>query len=495
MGILRRLYRDNLGLATDLYQMTMAYGYWKSGVCEKEAVFNLFFRQNPFNSGFTLAAGLTYLLDYLEDFHFDDSDLEYLGGITGQDGRPLFEPAFLDFLHGLRLTLDLEAVPEGTVVFPHEPLVRVQGPLIQCQILETPLINIINFQSLIATKAARVCQAAQGEPVIEFGLRRAHGLDGGVAASWAAYIGGCAGSSNLLAGKLFGIPVKGTHAHSWVMSFNSEQEAFVAYARNLPNNCVFLVDTYDTLAGVRQAVETGRWLREHGHSLLGIRLDSGDLAYLSIEARKILDAAGFQDAKILASNDLDEHIILSLKEQGAKIGVWGVGTRLVTAFDHPTLGVVYKMSALRSAGGPWQYKIKLSDQAAKVTDPGILQVRRFYQASGFLADMIYDLPLGIGKEARIIDPEDMTRRKRVPEGTAYTELLVPVMRAGRLVYQSPPAHLIKQYAIEQQQQLHPGIKRFVNPHRYPAGLESGLHELKMRLILEARNGRTPAAAT
>ncbi|HSW48721.1 MAG TPA: nicotinate phosphoribosyltransferase, partial [Bryobacteraceae bacterium] len=289
MAITNELYRHSLSLLTDLYQLTMAYGYWKLGVAEKQAAFHLVFRGNPFKGGFTVAAGLAYAVSYLENFRFDEGDLAYLKTLNGNDGRPLFERGFLDYLADLRLTCDVDAAPEGTVVFPHEPLVRVTGSILQAQLIETPLLNMINFQTLIATKAARVCLAAKGEPVLEFGLRRAQGIDGGIAASRAAYLGGCAATSNVLAGKLFGIPVKGTHAHSWVMSFDDELESFEAYAKAMPNNCVFLVDTYNTFEGVRRAVAVGRALRETGHEMIGIRLDSGDLAYLSIEARKILD--------------------------------------------------------------------------------------------------------------------------------------------------------------------------------------------------------------
>ena len=306
------------------------------------------FRRNPFGGGFTIAAGLATAVDYLQQSRFTADDTAYLAGLTGNDGRPLFEPAFLDFLCGMEPACDIDAVPEGTVVFPQEPLVRVRGPLLQAQLLETALLNIINFQTLIATKAARLVLAAQGEPVLEFGLRRAQGIDGALSASRAAYIGGCEATSNVLAGQLFDIPVRGTHAHSWVMCHDDELTAFREYARVMPNNCVFLVDTYDTLEGVRHAVDVGQELRRQGHELIGVRLDSGDLASLSIEARQILDEAGFPDAAIVASNDLDEHIVETLKQQGAKISVWGVGTRLVTGYDDPALGGVYKLSAIRA---------------------------------------------------------------------------------------------------------------------------------------------------
>src|SRR5213593_1299903 len=308
--------REGRALLTDLYQLTMAYGYWKSGRAEREAVFHLFFRHSPFQCGFTLTAGLAPTIEFLQAFQFTENDLAFLGTLRGNDDEKLFDRGFLDYLGTLRFSCDVDAIPEGTVVFPQEPLLRIQGPILQCQLFETALLNLINFQSLIATKAARVCLAARGEPVLEFGLRRAQGVDGALTASRSAYIGGCAATSNVLAGKLYGIPVRGTHAHSWVMSFDDEREAFRAYAEAMPNNCVFLVDTYDSLEGVRRAIEVGRTLRQRGHEIAGIRLDSGDLAYLSIEARRMLDAAGFEKATIVASNDLDEHIITSLKQQG-----------------------------------------------------------------------------------------------------------------------------------------------------------------------------------
>ena len=486
MTTLGDLYAHSLALLTDLYQLTMAYAYWKSGTHDKEAVFHLFFRRHPFQGGFTVACGLARALEFLEQFRFDEDDLAYLSGLTGNDDKPLFEPAFLDYLRRMEFECDIDAIPEGTVVFPQEPLVRVRGPIVQAQIIETPLLNFLNFESLIATKAARISVAARGEPVVEFGLRRAQGIDGGLAASRAAYVGGCSATSNVLAGRLFGIPVRGTHAHSWVMSFDTEREAFEAYARALPNNSIFLVDTYDTLQGVRNAVGAGRWLRENGYRLGGIRLDSGDLAYLSIEARKILDAGGFADAAIVASNDLDENVIQSLKDQGATIGVWGVGTHLVTAHDQPALGGVYKLAAVRSPGGAWRYKVKLSEQAVKVSNPGILQVRRYAEGGEFVADVIHDVERGIPEDSSMVDPKDHTRRKKLPAGPRSEDLLVPVFRAGRRVYETPALADIRQRTLAQIAAFHPGIKRLMHPHEYPVGLESVLFDLKTRLVLEAR---------
>jgi nicotinate phosphoribosyltransferase len=483
MNTLKRIYRDSLALLTDYYEITMAYGYWKSGMAETEAAFHISFRENPFGGGFTLACGLGRVLEYLDDFAFDPSDLEYLAGICDHKGKPMLEPGFLAYLENLKLTCDVDAVPEGAVVFPQEPILRIQGPLLQCQILESALLNILNFQSLIATKAARVVLAAGGDPVLEFGLRRAQGFDGALSASRAAYIGGCAATSNVLAGKLFGIPVAGTHSHSWVMAFDSEEEAFRQYARILPDNCIFLVDTYQTISGVRHAVQAAKELRERGSEMAGIRLDSGDLAALSQEARKILDEAGFSKAQIVASNELDEHIIESLKHQGAKIDLWGVGTKLATAFDQPALGGVYKLSALRKDGGEWDYKMKISDQAAKTSTPGILQVRRFRRGGQNIADAILEEGSCPPGECVIVDPGDPGRRENIPADAEHADLLVPVVRAGKTVYPEQSLEEIRRRAAENLALFPPGIKRFINPHRYPVGLELGLYRKKLKLAL------------
>ena len=309
-----KIYRPPLGLLTDFYELTMAYAAWREGSAAREASFVLSFRKNPFDGGFTVAAGLEDVVDLVAAWRCADEDLAFLAAQRGGDGAPLFDPAFLEWLHALALEVDVDAVAEGTLVFPHEPLVRVSGPIVPCMLLESALLSIVNFQSLVATKAARLCLAARGAPVIEFGMRRAQGIDGGLSAARAAYVGGCDATSNTLAGRLYGIPVRGTHAHSWVMLHGSEREAFLAYARALPANCVFLVDTYATLQGVANAIEAGRWLRSQGKELVGIRLDSGDLAWLSQEARRMLDDAGFPKAAILASNELDEHVLESLEE-------------------------------------------------------------------------------------------------------------------------------------------------------------------------------------
>jgi nicotinate phosphoribosyltransferase len=474
-------------LLTDLYQLTMAYGFWKAGRANDEAVFNLFFRKPPFGGGYTVACGLAPVIDFIEAFRFQADDVEYLAGLTGNDGERLFEKAFLDYLAELRLAVTVHGVPEGTVVFPHEALLRIQGPILHCQLLETALLNIMNFDTLIATKAARVCLAAQGDSVLEFGLRRAQGRDGALAASRAAHVGGCAATSNVLAGKSFGIPVRGTHAHSWVMSFDTELEAFEAYAEVMPNNCVFLVDTYDTLEGVRNAIKVGHDLRRRGKELVGIRLDSGDLAWLSIQARKLLDEAGFPKAVIVASNDLDEHLIQSLKNEGAAIGVWGVGTKLCTAYDQPALGGVYKLAAVRHPGRPWSYRVKLSEQAVKISNPGIQQVRRMKRGGEFIADVIYDEEIGIEDGCTLVDPMDATRQKLVPKGTAWEDLLVPIFQEGRRVYDVPTIAASRARTVAQLAGFNAGVKRLANPHQYPVGLERKLHGLKTKLVLEARH--------
>jgi nicotinate phosphoribosyltransferase len=476
-------------LLTDLYQLTMAYGYWKHGRHKDRAAFHLYFRKNPFGGGFTVACGLAEALEVLSDFRFDESDLAYLATLKGNDGQPLFNREFVAFLKTLQLSLDLEAIPEGTVVFPNEPLIRVTGPILQCQLVETILLNIINFQTLIATKSARICLAARGDPVFEFGLRRAQGIDGALAASRAAYVGGCAATSNVLAGKLFGIPVGGTHAHSWVMSFDDEMQAFEAYARAMPNNCIFLVDTYDTLEGVRRAAEVGKQLRKSGHRMVGIRLDSGDLAYLSIEARKILDAAGLTEAIIVASNDLDETIIESLKLQGAAISLWGVGTNLVTGAGQSALGGVYKLTAEQGKDGAWMRKVKASDVTSKSSIPGLLQVRRFSSAGGIVADAIFDEMLGIGPTPTIVDPADPLRRKAIPADMECENLLVPVMRNGKVLAEGPSLPAIRARAKGQIGALYPGITRFTNPHMYPVGLEEGLAAVRTEMLVKVKEHR------
>jgi len=490
--MLAQALRDDpsLALSTDLYELSMAQGYWKNEVTETQAEFHMFYRTNPFQGGFAVWAGLADVVAALRDFRFSPSDLEYLGTLPDREGQPLFDPKFLEYLAEFRFSCDVHAVPEGTVVFPNEPLIRVRGPILQAQVVETLLLTIVNFQSLIATKAARCVYAAQGDPVVDFGLRRAQGLDGGFSASRAAYIGGCAGTSNVLAGKVLGIRVLGTFAHSWVMSFDSEKESFEAFARNMPNNCVFLVDTYNTKRGVEHAIEVGLRLREQGHEMVGIRLDSGDLAYLSIQARHMLDEAGLQNAVVMASSDLDEYLIRSLKDQGARIGSWGVGTRLVTGYDDPALGGVYKLTAVRPPGREaWAYKLKLSEAKSKISIPGLLQVYRCSDASGtFIADAIVDESEDPQAVPRITDPNDNTKTKSLRAAVQREPLLVPVFRGGEAVYTSPSLEDIRARAQQQITHLDPGHKRFENPHIYPVGLSPYLNQLRDTMIAEARTG-------
>lgn len=489
MKITQDLYQGSLALLTDFYQLTMAYAYWKSGKAEEEAVFNLFFRKNPFQGGFTIAAGLDYIIDYCRNFKFDQDDLDYLRSMKNADGSLTFEPAFLDYLSKMEFSCDLDAVEEGTVVFPHMPMLKIKGPLIQCQLLETPLLNIINFQTLIATKAARIVYAAKGDSVLEFGLRRAQGIDGALAASRAAYIGGCTSTSNVMAGKLFGIPVSGTHAHSWIMSFDTELEAFKAYADAFPDKCVFLVDTYDTIKGVKNAIAVGKILRERGKEMLGVRIDSGDLAYYSNIAREMLDEAGFPDAKIVASNDLDEQIITSLKIQEASINVWGVGTKLVTAFDQPALGAVYKLAAIKNNKGEWEPKVKVSQQSIKINVPGNQRVVRFSKNGKALADMIFLREESLERsQFTIIDPVDPTKRKKIyTDGLEKEELLKPIFVEGTKVYERPDIHEIKKNTERNLSQFDKAHKRLVNPHVYPVGLEEGLYELRTQLVFKMKD--------
>lgn len=476
----------SFALLTDFYEITMAYAYWKRKMTDQEAVFHLFFRRKPFNGGFSITAGLESVIDYLTNYQFDRSDLDYLSTITGADGFPLFEEEFLNYLGHLHFTCDIDAMEEGEVVFPYEPLVRVMGPLIQCQLLESALLTLVNFPTLIATKAARVCLAARGDPVLEFGLRRAQGIDGAITATRSAYIGGCFATSNVYVGKELGIPVRGTHAHSWVMAFESELKSFEAYAEVLPGNCVFLVDTYDTIRGVKNAIEIGKWLKRQGKDLLGIRLDSGDLNYLSVESRKLLDSEGFKDTKIYASNELDETIIADLKSQGAKIDVWGVGTNLVTGHGQSALDGVYKLSALRNPGGEWEYKLKLSEQMTKVSDPGILQVRRYFKNNQSIADCIYDRNTDLSKGCLIVDPFDRTKERRLNKDLKYRDLLVPIFRKGELVYNLPKLDFIRQKGQKELGRFDKSIKRFINPHIYPVGMEASLLNLKINLVHKVR---------
>jgi len=480
------IYRESLALLTDLYQLTMAYAYWKNGMENVEAVFHLFFRKHPFKGGYAVCAGLENAIEFFRMFQYSSSDLDYLSTLTGTDDQPLFSREFLDYLAKFKFTCDVDAIPEGSVVFPQEPLIRVQGPIIQCQLLESPLLNLINFPTLIATKAARICYAARGEPVMEFGMRRAHGIDGAITASRASYVGGCHSTSNVLAGKLYGIPVKGTHAHSWVMAFEHEQESFQAFADALPGNCVFLVDTYDTIEGIKKAIEVGKTLKKRGQSVWGIRLDSGDLNYLSIVARKMLDDAGFPEAQIFASNELDEELISDLKRQGAKIGVWGVGTNLATAKGQSALDGVYKLSAIRKPNQKWEYKLKLSEQIRKVTNPGILQVRRFQENDRFVADAIFETQMENPEQFTIVDPFDATRVKAIPKNCEYEDLLVPIFRNGNLVYPIPSLEAVRKHTYQDLSCFHESIKRFLNPHQYPVGLEKKLYELKIDLIKKIR---------
>lgn len=471
-------------LLTDLYQLTMAYGYWKLGMHEQEACFHLLFRNNPFEGQFALSCGLASVVDFLNNWRFEPSDLEYLATLKNAKNEPLFPSEFLNYLATVTFTCDVDAIPEGTIVFPHAPLIRIQGPILQCQLLESPLLNFTNFQTLIATKAARVCQAAGGDPVIEFGLRRAQGPDGAVSASRAAYIGGCVATSNTLAGKLFDIPVRGTHAHSWVTAFPSELEAFHAYADVLPHNGVLLVDTYNSIEGVKNAIEVGNKLRKAGAELLGIRLDSGDMADLSKKARKLLDKAGFKNTDILASNSLDEYVIEDLKQKGAKISSWGVGTNLVTAYDQPALDGVYKLGALKNKQGEWEYKLKLSEQAVKISNPGRHQVRRFFYNEQYFADVIYDLTLGISDTPKAILLDHSSQPIRLDDYDAYVDLLQPVFKQGKYVQQPLSIHDIRHQASIAVKHFYK--KQLEKP--YAVGLEKNLFDLKETLISKINAG-------
>ncbi len=478
------LYNQSLSLLTDLYELTMACAYWKRQMAEDEAVFHLTFRKKPFEGGYAMAAGLESVIEYIENWRFDTTDLDYLGSLKSSEGNPLFEEGFLRYLDEMTFRCDIDAVQEGEIIFPHEPLVRVKGPILQAQLLESPLLTLTNFPTLIATKASRICRSAGDDIVIEFGMRRAQGIDGAMTATRATYVGGCHGTSNTLAGKVYGIPVKGTHAHSWIMAFDTELESFQAYAEALPENCVFLVDTYDTIQGVKNAIHAGKWLRKQGYPLLGIRLDSGDINYLSQEARRLLDADGFQEAKIFASNELNESLISDLKQQGAKVVVWGVGTHLVTGQTQAALDGVYKISAIRKKGAKeWKYRLKLSERMSKISNPGVLQVRRYFvPETGYVADALYNEGTDLSEGCEIIDPLDPIRKKFLRPGCESRDLLVPIFRNGKCVYQKPSLKEIREYGKRELAKFDSSIKRFTNPHRYPVGMEQSLYALKLGLI-------------
>ena len=473
----------NLTLLTDLYELTMMQGYFERSDSET-VVFDMFFRSNPNQNGYSIAAGLEQVIDYIKGLNFTYDDVSYLRSLK------IFSDDFLHYLSGFHFSGDIYAIPEGTVVFPKEPLIKVVAPIMEAQLIETAILNIINHQSLIATKAARVVHAAAGDGVMEFGLRRAQGPDAGLYGARAAMIGGCIATSNVLAGELFDVPVRGTHAHSWVMSFPDEYTAFKTYANLYPNACTLLVDTYDTIkSGVPNAIKVFTEMREAGIELrnYGIRLDSGDLAYLSKKARKMLDEAGFENAVISASNDLDEHLIHSLKVQGAKITSWGVGTHLITSKDCPSFGGVYKLAAIKQEDGTFESKIKLSENTEKITNPGNKTVYRIYdkETGKMRADLICfaDEVFDENEDLMLFDP-NATWKKTLLEAGTYTmrELLKPVFIKGECFYESPSVMEIAAYCKEEKETLWDETKRLANPHRVYVDLSQKLYDEKQRLL-------------
>lgn len=469
----------NLTMMTDLYQLTMMYGYYKHGMDKNEGIFDLFFREKKYIE-YAVMAGTESVIEYINNLHFTEEDLAYLRSLN------LFDEDFLGMLRDLRFTGEIYGMKEGTIVFPNEPLIRVKAPIIQAQLVETALLNLVNHQTLIATKASRVVYAAQGDDVLEFGLRRAQGPDAGIYGARAAMIGGCDATSNVLTGQMYNVDVRGTHAHSWVMSFPNELAAFRAYAEVFPTSCMLLVDTYDTLrSGVPNAITVFDELKAKGYKPVGIRLDSGDLAYLSKRARHMLDAAGHQDAKIFASGDLDETVIRDLKLQGARIDVWGVGTKLITSLDVPALGGVYKLSA-EVVNGEIIPKIKLSENIIKMTNPGYKKVLRLYNKNGMaLADLIAleGEEIDTTKPLRIYHPEQSYKSKVLREFTVR-ELLVPLFIDGKQVYETPDIEDIQEYAREEIASFWEEYRRLLNPHIYKVDMSDGLYDLKQKLIRE-----------
>ena len=465
-------------MMTDLYELTMMYGYFQNGMTDRTAVFDLFFRKTSENSSYAVMAGLEQLIDYVQNLHFDANDIAYLRSLG------LFSEPFLDYLARFRFTGDLYAIEEGTVVFPYEPLVRVTAPIMEAQLLETAMLNIINHQTLIASKAARVCMAAEGDLVMEFGLRRAQGPDAGIYGARAAIIGGCGATSNVLTGQMYGVPVAGTHAHSWVMSFPDELTAFRTYAKTFPDACLLLVDTYDTLrSGIPNAIRVFDELRAAGHEPMGIRLDSGDLAYLTRQARKMLDEAGYPNARICASGDLDEVLIRDLKTQGACINTWGVGTKMITSEDCPALGGVYKLSA-EIVDGQTVPKIKISENPAKVTNPGVKKIYRIYNPDGMaMADLILleHETVDPSKPLTLFHPVD-TWKRQTYENYRLRELLTPIFQAGQLVYASPKLLDIQARCKKELASLWEQYTRQRNPHVYKVDLSYELFHLRHRLL-------------
>lgn len=477
-----------LTLLTDLYELTMMQGYFKNNKTET-VVFDAFYRENPSGSGYAIACGLEQVIDYIKNLKFSYDDIAYLRGLG------IFDADFLNYLSSFHFTGDIYAIPEGTVVFPREPLVKVVAPIMEAQLVETALLNMINHQSLIATKASRVVYAAQGDGVMEFGLRRAQGPDAGIYGARAAMIGGCIGTSDVLAGAMFDVPVLGTHAHSWIMSFKDEYTAFKQYSVLYPKACILLVDTYNVLkSGVPNAIRVFKEMRDEGQSMpyYGIRIDSGDLAYLSKEARKMLDEAGFEDAVISASSDLDEYLIDSLKTQGAKINSWGVGTNLITSKDCPAFGGVYKLAAIRDdATGEFVPKIKLSENTEKITNPGNKTVFRLYEkkTGKIKADLIAlcGEKFDENDDLLIFDPVS-TWKKTLLKGGTYTvrEILVPVFKDGICVYESPSVNEIINYAAAERDTLWDETRRLVNPNRVHVDLSDRLFEMKKKILEECR---------
>ncbi len=474
--------KRNLTMLTDFYELTMANGYFQNGFADRIAYFDLFFRKVPDEGGFAIMAGLEQLIDYLKDLHFTEEDIVFLRG------KGIFDEGFLQFLRTFSFTCDVWAVPEGTPVFPHEPIVTVRGPVIQAQFIETMVLLAINHPSLIATKANRICRAAKGRPVMEFGSRRAQGYDGAVYGARAAYIGGCAGTACTICERDFGIPALGTMAHSWVQMFDSELSAFRAYARAYPDSCTLLVDTYHTLkSGIPNAIRVFQEeILPRGFRPAGVRIDSGDITYLSKKARNMLDEAGFPDCKIVASNSLDELIIQDMLLQGAKVDSFGVGERLITAASTPIFGGVYKLVAVEEEGEIVP-KIKLSENVTKITTPGFKKTWRLLDRDSgkAIADVVtgFEEKIDDKKPYTIFDPEHTWKRKTVTNFVARP-LLVPVFEQGKCVYASPTVDEIKTYCAEQVGTLWDEVLRFENPHAYYVDLSQQVWEQKQRLLAE-----------
>lgn len=486
MNLLRHVYRDSLSLLADMHQLTTAHNFWRLGRADEEAVFYLTFESRPAERGnYIIAAGVGTLLEHLEALRFDEEDVEFLRSLKGNNGQALLDPRFVVLLGSSTFGCSIDAVPEGTVVFANEPVVRVRGPIVQCLLLEAVVLAIVGHQSAVATKACRICTAAQGQPVLEFRLQSSGGIDGALAASRAAHIGGCSATSNVLAGKMLGIPVRGSHGPHWVQSFEREAEAFNAFGQAMPNNCVLQIDMSNVDTGLEAAIVTGRQLREQGFEMVGVRIESRAVAEHGQHIRRTLDRAGLADVLLLADVDGDEEQVAALRQQDAGVSMWAVGDGFV-ATDRRIVGTpVYRLAAFRPRGEAWQTRA-LVWPGHRAVIPGIPQIRRYMDRDRFLGDVIHDERSSLPESLVGIDEDDHLQKWLAPDDAMSEDLLVPMMREGRAAYKTPVIGALRKRTFDQMAALPRGAKRLVHPWTYPVSIEATLFDLRLRLIQEAR---------